>query len=92
MNKLHTTLDRLDRELQDLKERLYSKPACIYHAYRDYTVSFSIACLEAMPKPSLEYQGRIELLLSEFRAIGYAWTFVIMIIFRVIDLAYIVFP
>lgn len=72
MEPLHTNLDRLDRELQDLKDRLHSKPACIYHAYRNYTVSFAIASLEAMPQNYSINQERINSLLKEFRRIGYA--------------------
>ncbi|MEA3427310.1 MAG: hypothetical protein U9R46_13785 [Bacteroidota bacterium] len=72
METLLTNLARIERELQDLKDRLHCKPACIYHAYRNYTVSFAIASLEAMSQNSPNHQERISSLLKEFRGIGYA--------------------
>lgn len=46
------TLEYLKQDLQDLQNKLKCKPACVYHAYRDYTVSFVLAVLEHIPQYS----------------------------------------
>lgn len=69
--KKHSTIDRLESDLQDLKDRLHCKPKCVYEAHRYHIITEAVCKLEAiLSHANCKEASRVTVLLAEFKKLA----------------------